>query len=150
MPGSGPATAPDLDKSGSEWNAAGSILGAQLRTGSGAPAPQTRLDSHAVKTVEPKRRQRGDSTEHVIEHVRQLIGRGDLRPGDRLPAERDLAAQLGVSRPTIRAGLLALAAMGVIQSRHGSGTYIPDGPPRLDSEPLSFLAALHGFTREEM
>jgi GntR family transcriptional repressor for pyruvate dehydrogenase complex len=86
----------------------------------------------------------------VIEHVRQLIGRGDLRPGDRLPAERDLAAQLGVSRPTIRAGLRALAAMGVIQSRHGSGTYIPDGPPRLDSEPLSFLAALHGFTREEM
>ena len=44
----------------------------------------------------------------------------------------------------------ALAAMGVVQSRHGSGTYIPDGPPALGSEPLSFLAALHGFTREEM
>ena len=40
--------------------------------------------------------------------------------------------------------------MGVVQSRHGSGTYIPDGPPTLGSEPLSFLAALHGFTREEM
>ena len=40
--------------------------------------------------------------------------------------------------------------MGVVQSRHGSGTYIPDGPPSLGSEPLSFLAALHGFTRDEM
>lgn len=93
---------------------------------------------------------RPDSTEQVIAHVRGLIAGGSLRPGDRLPAERDLALQLGVSRPTIRAGLRALAAMGVIESRHGSGTYIPDGPPKLDSEPLSFLAALHGFTRDEM
>jgi GntR family transcriptional repressor for pyruvate dehydrogenase complex len=90
------------------------------------------------------------STEQVVAHVRSLIERGELRPGDRLPAERDLATQIGVSRPTVRAGLRALAAMGVVRSRHGSGTYIPDGPPMLGSEPLSFLAALHGFTREEM
>ena len=93
---------------------------------------------------------RMDSTEQVISHVRELIARGELRPGNRLPAERELALQLGVSRPTIRAGLRALAAMGVIQSRHGSGTYIPDGPPTLGSEPLRFLAALHGLTRDEM
>ena len=61
-----------------------------------------------------------------------------------------MRVHVGVSRPTIRAGLRALAAMGVVQSRHGSGTYIPDGPPVLGSEPLSFLAALHGFTRDEM
>ena len=91
-----------------------------------------------------------DSTEHVITYVRDLIAKGELRPGDRLPAERDLSTQLGVSRPTIRAGLRALSAMGVIQSRHGSGTYIPDGPPTLGSEPLRFLAALHGLSREEM
>ena len=91
-----------------------------------------------------------DSTERVITYVRDLIARGQLRPGDRLPAERDLSTQLGVSRPTIRAGLRALSAMGVIQSRHGSGTYIPDGPPTLGSEPLRFLAALHGLSREEM
>jgi GntR family transcriptional regulator, transcriptional repressor for pyruvate dehydrogenase complex len=89
-------------------------------------------------------------TQHVVTHVRALIEHGDLRPGDRLPAERDLARQIGVSRPTVRAGLRALAAMGVVQSRHGSGTYIPAGPPTLGSEPLSFLAALHGFTREDM
>ena len=90
------------------------------------------------------------STAQVVAHVRTLIESGSLRPGDRLPAERDLAVEIGVSRPTVRAGLRALAAMGVVQSRHGSGTYIPQGPPVLGSEPLSFLAALHGFTREEM
>jgi GntR family transcriptional repressor for pyruvate dehydrogenase complex len=90
------------------------------------------------------------SMEQVVSHIRNLIERGQLRPGDRLPAERDLAAHIGVSRPTVRLGLNALAAMGVVQSRHGSGTYIPEGPPVLDSEPLSLLAALHGFTREEM
>jgi GntR family transcriptional regulator, transcriptional repressor for pyruvate dehydrogenase complex len=93
---------------------------------------------------------RADSTEQVITYVRELIARGELRPGDRLPAERDLALELGVSRPTIRAGLRALSAMGVVVSRHGSGTYIPEGPPMLGSEPLRFLAALHGFSREEM
>jgi len=90
------------------------------------------------------------STEQVVSFVRGLIERRELRRGDRLPAERDLATLIGVSRPTVRAGLRALQAMGVVISRHGSGTYIPDGPPALGSEPLSFQAALHGFTREEM
>jgi GntR family transcriptional repressor for pyruvate dehydrogenase complex len=90
------------------------------------------------------------STDQVVAFVRDLIVRGRLRPGDRLPAERELATQIGVSRPSVRAGLHALAAMGVVKSRHGSGTYIPAGPPALGSEPLSFLAALHGFTRDEM
>src|SRR5512136_3322883 len=90
------------------------------------------------------------STEQVVSHVRRMIESGSVGRGDRLPAERELAVQIGVSRPTVRAGLRALAAMGVVQSRHGSGTYIPAGPPTLGSEPLSFLAALHGFTREEM
>src|SRR5215208_6351498 len=65
------------------------------------------------------------STEHMIAHVRELIGRGHLRTGDRLPPERLLVTQLGVSRPTVRAALRALAAMGVVEARHGSGTYIP-------------------------
>jgi GntR family transcriptional repressor for pyruvate dehydrogenase complex len=88
--------------------------------------------------------------DQVVGFVRDLIERGRLRPGDRLPAERDLATQIGVSRPTVRMGLHALAAMGCVQSRHGSGTYIPTGPPALGTEPLSLLAALHGFTHEQM
>jgi GntR family transcriptional repressor for pyruvate dehydrogenase complex len=89
-------------------------------------------------------------TDQVVAYVRGLIESGRVRPGDRLPAERELALQVGVSRPTVRAGLRALAALGVVRSRHGSGTYIPAGPPALGSDALGFLAALHGFTREEM
>jgi len=87
---------------------------------------------------------------HVVEHVRRLIEAGDLKPGDRLPPERDLARQIGVSRPSLRSGLRSLQAMGVISARQGSGTFIKDGPPRLGEAPLRFLAALHGFTRDEM
>lgn len=90
------------------------------------------------------------SAEQVVSFVRSLIDRGLLRPGDRLPPERELATQIGVSRPTVRAGLHALAAMGVVQSRHGSGTFIPAGPPALGTDALRFMAALHGLTREEM
>lgn len=92
---------------------------------------------------------RGGS-EQVVAYVRGLIESGALHSGDRLPTERELAARLGVSRPTVRAGLRALATLGVVRSRRGSGTFITEGPPALGGEPLSFLAALHGFTREEM
>jgi GntR family transcriptional regulator, transcriptional repressor for pyruvate dehydrogenase complex len=92
----------------------------------------------------------GAHPDPVVAHVRSLIERGVLRPGDRLPPERDLAARLGLSRPTVRSGLKALAAMGVVLSRRGAGTFIPDGPPDLGREPLGLLAALHRFTPEEM
>lgn len=91
-----------------------------------------------------------DSAAQVVAHVRRLIDSGALGPGARLPPERDLAEQVGVSRPTVRAGLRTLAALGVIQSRRGSGTYIPDGPPTLGADALSFLAALHKFTRDDV
>src|ERR671924_273543 len=87
-----------------------------------------------------------DSAADVVAYVRQLIDRGTLQPGARLPPERELVHKVGVSRPTVRAGLRTLAALGVVRSRRGSGTYIPDGPPTLGAEALSFLAALHKFT----
>ena len=90
------------------------------------------------------------SADQVVRHIALLIERGELRPGDRLVPERELAEQLGVSRPTVRAGLHALAAMGVTESRQGAGTFITGGPPRLGAGPLSFLAALHGFSRDQI
>ncbi len=88
--------------------------------------------------------------ERVVRHIRRLIQLGSLRPGDRLPTERELAAELGVSRPTVRSALQSLAAMGALRSRQGAGTFIQSGPPLLNSEPLSLLAALHDFTSEQM
>ena len=91
-----------------------------------------------------------DSAATVVAHVRTLIDRGTLGPGARLPAERQLARQVGVSRPTVRAGLRTLAALGVVRSRRGSGTYIPEGPPTIGVEALTFVAALHRFTGDDV
>jgi len=101
-----------------------------------------------ISTID--RHDTSDSAASVVAHVRNLIDRGALGPGARLPPERDLALQVGVSRPTVRAGLRTLAALGVIRSRRGSGTYIPDGPPTLGSDALSFLAALHKVTGDDV
>jgi len=95
-------------------------------------------------------RHESDSAADVVAYVRQLIDRGTLQPGARLPPERELAHKVGVSRPTVRAGLRTLAALGVVRSRRGSGTYIPEGPPTLGAEALSFLAALHKFTGDDV
>jgi GntR family transcriptional regulator, transcriptional repressor for pyruvate dehydrogenase complex len=89
------------------------------------------------------------AAELVVNFVRGQIERGQLRRGDRLPAERQLAARVGVSRPSVRAGLRTLAAMGVVQTRHGSGTYITESQS-LDAKPLRMLAALHGFGPEQI
>lgn len=88
--------------------------------------------------------------EQVVDQVRVMIKEGKLRPGDRMPPERELARQLGISRASVRSGLRFLCAIGVLTSRHGSGTYVADGPPALDSEPLGMLAALHGFSVKKM
>jgi GntR family transcriptional repressor for pyruvate dehydrogenase complex len=90
------------------------------------------------------------AAEHVVAYVRGLIERGELKPGDRIASERELVQAIGVSRPSVRAGLRSLAAMGVVTTRQGAGTFIMAGPPALVNEPLGMLAALHGVTREEL
>jgi len=62
--------------------------------------------------------------EAVIAEVRDAIARGDLKPGDQLPPERELAARLGVSRLAMREGLKVLAAMGLVEARQGEGTFV--------------------------
>jgi GntR family transcriptional regulator, transcriptional repressor for pyruvate dehydrogenase complex len=86
----------------------------------------------------------------VVEHIRSMIESGELRPGDRLPPERELANKLKISRSSLRAGLGFLAAMGVLKSRHGAGTFVSNGPPALDSSSLTVLGALHGFQPWQM
>ena len=101
-----------------------------------------------LKIIRPMRS--GQTTEQVVARVYEMIKRDELKPGDRLPPERELSKQLGISRPSLRAGLGSLISMGVLQSRQGAGTFLVDGPPALDSEPLRLLAQLHGFSFEHM
>jgi DNA-binding FadR family transcriptional regulator len=72
-----------------------------------------------IQTVEPQRLYR-----QIAEQLRQLMTSGEFAVGSRLPAERDLAAQLGVSRPSVREALIALEVEGMIEVRTGSGIYV--------------------------
>jgi GntR family transcriptional repressor for pyruvate dehydrogenase complex len=79
----------------------------------------------------------------AIEIVKQMIIRGELRAGQRLPAERDLAVQLGVSRPSVREAIRALIALNILESRHGEGTFVSSLDPQLLSEPIDFLLQIN-------
>ncbi len=94
----------------------------------------------------------GTTAEEVVTRLREMIHRGELRSGDRLPPERDLAKKLGVSRPTLRAGIRSLSAVGVLKSKQGAGTFVveADASPALDANPLRLMASLHGFSNAEM
>jgi DNA-binding FadR family transcriptional regulator len=75
-----------------------------------------------LQTVEPQRLYR-----QIAEQLRALIAAGEFKPGSRLPAERDLARQLGVSRPSVREALIALEVEGIVDVRTGSGIYVRPG-----------------------
>ena len=62
--------------------------------------------------------------EQVAEQISAWIAENGLRPGDKLPAERELAARLGVSRATLSQALVALEVIGVVAVRHGDGTVV--------------------------
>jgi len=81
----------------------------------------------------------------VVNHVRSLIEKGSLKPGDQIPPERDLARTLQISRASLRTGIGYLAALGVMKIKHGVGTFVADGPPDFGQDSLRFIGALHGF-----
>lgn len=80
----------------------------------------------------------------LAETIEAQIAAGDLRPGDRLPSERDLATHAGISRMTARQALTWLAERGAVEVRHGVGTFVAQ--PKLTSDPLHLL----GFTEQMM
>jgi DNA-binding FadR family transcriptional regulator len=66
----------------------------------------------------------GELTRKVEETIREWIASGELGPGDRLPSERTLAAELGAARTTIRIILIRLSAEGLIRAEHGRGYFV--------------------------
>ncbi len=86
----------------------------------------------------------------VVGHIRGLIESGKLVRGERLPAEREFARELRVSRASLRAGVGYLAAMGVLRVRHGVGTFVADGPPALSAASFEMMSSLHGFTPRQV
>jgi GntR family transcriptional regulator, transcriptional repressor for pyruvate dehydrogenase complex len=80
--------------------------------------------------------------QQIVSRLLDLIQQRHLGPGDRLPAERELAATMGVSRSSLREALRALTVLGVTEMRHGTGTYVSSLSPELLVRPLSFVLSL--------
>ncbi|WP_460856566.1 FadR/GntR family transcriptional regulator [Nocardiopsis coralliicola] len=63
-------------------------------------------------------------TRRPVERIKQMIADGELRPGDRLPTERELCVAFGVSRSSLREAVRTLTTLGVLEARHGAGVYV--------------------------
>ena len=86
----------------------------------------------------------------VAREIEQRVLEGRLKPGDRLPSERELSVQLGVSRASLREAIQKLAARGLLDSRQGGGTFVTD---RLDSSfgnPWEDILREHPGVHEDM
>jgi GntR family transcriptional regulator, uxu operon transcriptional repressor len=73
----------------------------------------------------------------VSGRIEALIREDDIKPGERLPAERDLAAKLGVSRTSLREALIALELGGVVEVRGGSGVYVSEQAAQKSARPAA-------------
>lgn len=103
-----------------------------------------------LSSIEPRRLYR-----QIADQIRTLIRNGEFMPGARLPPERDLARDLGVSRPSVREALIALEVEGLVDVRIGSGIYVrklPNGDARDGADalagPFELLRARHVIESE--
>ncbi|MFC9330998.1 FadR/GntR family transcriptional regulator [Kitasatospora sp. NPDC057015] len=82
-------------------------------------------------------------TDDAVHGIRQMIITGELAPGDRLPAEKELAARLGLSRNSLREAVRALTLMRVLHTRRGDGTYVTSLDPELLLGTMHIVVDLH-------
>jgi GntR family transcriptional repressor for pyruvate dehydrogenase complex len=89
-------------------------------------------------------------TMKVVGHIQKLIETGVLKAGNKIPPEREFAAQLKISRASLRAGIGYLAAMGVLKVRHGVGRFVAEEARAVDSLSMHLLSAFNGFKPKQM
>jgi GntR family transcriptional regulator, transcriptional repressor for pyruvate dehydrogenase complex len=104
--------------------------------------------NHSITAMEPI--DRTGITELVVQRIKELLGRGELKAGSRLPPERELADMLHISRPSLRTALKALSVMGVIRAKPGAGTYIAQSLPEVFTEPMHFMTLINNTSVEEL
>jgi DNA-binding FadR family transcriptional regulator len=103
------------------------------------------------QSIEPRRLYR-----QIADQIRTLIRSGEFSAGARLPPERDLAKQLGVSRPSVREALIALEVEGLVEVRIGSGIYVQgigdsrtgNGAHEAEAGPFELLRARYTIESE--
>jgi len=97
-----------------------------------------------------------DASDSIADHLADYIADHQLAPGARLPPERELAVQLGISRPALREATRRLIGLSVLEPRAGSGTYLADVDSedlmlvRLQLEPLAASLAAERATEEQV
>lgn len=77
--------------------------------------------------------------EQIVEQIERSIVKGDLKPGNQLPAERELAVQFGVSRTAVREAVKALREKGLVEAYSGRGTFITDGTSQAVRQSLDLM-----------
>lgn len=97
--------------------------------------------SDTLSTISPVERK--SVADQVAKKILDLVRTGNLKPGDQLPTERDLAQMLQVSRPSVREAMRGLQILGVVKSRQGGGAYISSLDAADLLGPLQFLITLN-------
>ncbi len=108
---------------------------------SAGEGPTTRLDAPI---------ERRSVAEQVAQRIMELVRTGALGPGDQLPPERELAASLHVSRPSVREAIRGLTILGVVRTRQGGGVYISDLAAEDLLGPLQFFISLEDVNLREL
>ena len=93
--------------------------------------------------------QKTSVSQQVVNYVLDLIEQGELKPGDRLPVEREFAESLGISRVPLREGISALSALGIVERRQGDGNYIAGFSPDILGRILRTYTLLEGTLADD-
>ncbi len=87
--------------------------------------------------------------EFVAKQIKEGIKNGTIKPGERLPSERDLARMIGVSRTSVREAIHSLTFSGYLKVIQGKGTFVTENSPRYD-ELFDFFTRINDFTIEHV
>lgn len=98
-----------------------------------------------LKPIKPKR-----VSDQVFEQLKDLIFKGQLKPGDQLMTERELAQSMGVSRPTVREAINKLVVMGLLENRQGQGTFVISPADDIQKNPLAAVINGHDVSLQDL
>ncbi len=106
--------------------------------------------ANVFKPIRPKK-----ISEEIVGQIKELITSGELKPGEKIPSERELSTMLGVSRPSVREAIMVLDAMGLLEARQGGGTFVRSLTATTLSDPLALMveenpALLHALVEVRM
>src|SRR6202167_97764 len=104
--------------------------------------PASFVSAHAEGSVVYKLIRPSRLYEQIVQQIEESIVKGDLKAGDQLPAERELAQRFGVSRTAVREAVKALREKGLVEAYSGRGTFITDGTTQAVRQSLDLMAKI--------